>query len=115
MTWNVAGPSLKLRPDDLCDVSIHGALHSLTKLDEAIFKLLGRPQRQRDVKVTSRYERNAISDKYRNDADDELVDGLRVKKRSDDLAGAHQPDILTRLLSKTAHEWADCIIHELHA
>ena len=30
-------------------------------------------------------------------------------------AAAHQPDILAGPLSKTAHEWADCTVHELHA
>jgi len=41
------------------------------------------------VKVTSRYERDAVSDKYRNDANDELVDRLRIKKRGDDFTAAH--------------------------
>ena len=37
-----------------------------------------------------------------------------VMKGGDDLAAAHQPDILASLLSKMAHEWADCV-HKLHA
>src|SRR5262249_52968019 len=103
---------LKLRHDDLCGVSIHGALHSVTKLDETIFKLLGREQRQRDVTVTSCDERNAISDKYRNDANDKLVDRLRIKKRGDDFTAAHQPDIFALAFSKSVHEPTDCLVCE---
>ena len=81
LIWSFAEPNLKLRHDDLCDVSIHGALHSVTKLDETVLELLGRPQRQWDVTVTSRYKWNTISYKYWNDTNDELVDRLRIKKR----------------------------------
>src|SRR5712691_4148575 len=107
-----ADSNLRLRHDDLCEVSIHGALHSVTKLDETIFKPFGRLQRQRDVKVTSRYERNAISDKYRNDANDELVDRLRIKKRGDDFTAAHQPDIFALAFSKSIHVHTDCLVCE---
>src|SRR5690348_16289057 len=91
---------------DPCEVLGHGALHSITQLDDTICKLFGRPQRQRDVTVTPRYQRNAVSDEYGNDADNELVDRLRIKKRGDDFTAAHQPDILARLLAEPAHEWA---------
>ena len=40
---------------------------------------------------------------------------LLVEKGGDDLAAAHQPDVLAGLLAKTAHEWADDIVDELHA
>src|SRR5436309_237974 len=96
----------------LPNVSVHGVLHSVTKLDETIFKPFGRPQRQWDVKVTSRYERNAIPDKYRNDANDELVDRLRIKKRGDDFTAAHQPDIFALALSKSIHEDTNCLVCE---
>src|SRR6266566_8712139 len=46
--------------------------------------------------VPSRDERNTISDEYRNDANDELVDRLRIEKRGDDVTATHQPDILAR-------------------
>src|SRR6266513_4938542 len=62
-----------------------------------------------------RYQGDAVPNEDGGHNDDELVDRLRVKKRGDDLATAHQPDIPARLLSKTAHEWADCIVHELDA
>jgi len=51
------------------------------ELDETVLELLGRPQRQWDVTVTSRYKWNTISYKYWNDTNDELVDRLRIKKR----------------------------------
>ena len=90
-------------------------LNAVMQLNHTILEAFDGLQIQGHVAVTPRYERNAISDEYRNDANDELVDRLRIKKRGDDLAAAHQPDILARLLSKTAHEWADCTVHELHA
>src|SRR5258706_14693291 len=61
------------------------------------------------------YERNAIPDEHRDHADDELVDRVFVKKRGDELAASHQPDVLAGELSKTAHERADWTLHELHA
>lgn len=64
---------------------------------------------------TSRYQWNAIPNKHWGHGDDELVDRLLVEKRSNELAAAHQPDILARLLSKTAYEWTDCSVHELHS
>src|SRR6266571_3889159 len=82
------------------------------KLDETIGKLLGCQQRQWDVTVTSRDERNAVSDEDRNDADDELVDRLRIEKRGDDFTAAHQPDILALAFSQAMHEHRDCLVGE---
>src|SRR5947207_4518815 len=65
--------------------------------------------------MTPCYQWDAVTNENGHHTDDELVDRLRVKKRGDDLATAHQPDILARLLSKAAHEWTNCIVHELHA
>src|SRR5438309_11481678 len=62
-----------------------------------------------------RYQGDAVPNENGGHTDDELVDRLRVKKRGDDLATAHQPDILACVLSKTIHERTDCIVHELHA
>jgi hypothetical protein len=50
----------------------------------------------------------------RGHTDDELVDPLRVEKRGDDLATADQPNILARLLSRTAQEGGNFIVHELY-
>ena len=62
--------------------------------------------------MTSPYERNAISDEYRNDANDELVDRLRIKKRGDDFTAAHQPDIFALAFSKSLHVHANCLVCE---
>ena len=64
--------------------------------------------------VTPRNQWNAIPNKHRGHTDDKLIDRPLVKKGGDELTSAHQPDIFARLLSKTAHEWADCTVHELH-
>jgi hypothetical protein len=90
-------------------------LHAVVQLDETIFEAVDGAQIQWHMAVTPRYQWNAFANEDRDHADNELVDDLLVKKGGDDLAAAHQPDILARLLSKTAHEWADCLGHELHA
>jgi hypothetical protein len=90
------------------------APHSVTKLDDTIVKLFSRPQRQWDVQVTSRDERNAISDEYWHDANDELVDRLGVKKRTDDFAATHQPDVFALTVSKPIHERANGLVREFN-
>jgi hypothetical protein len=89
-------------------------LHAVVQLNQTIVKSFDGSQLQGHVTMTPRYQWDAIPNENGGHTDDELVDRPRVKKRGDDLATAHQPDILARLLSKTAHEWADCIVHELH-
>src|SRR2546422_9114058 len=90
-------------------------LNAVMQLNHTILEAINGVQIQGHVTVTPRYQWNAIPNKHRGHTDDELVDRVLVKKRGDDLATAHQPDILARVLSKTAQEWADCIVHELHA
>jgi hypothetical protein len=85
------------------------------QLNHAILEAIKGVQIQVHGKMPPRYQWDAVSNENGDHTDDELVDRLRVKKRGDDLATAHHPDILARLLSKTAHERADCIVHELHA
>src|SRR5690348_15905156 len=92
---------------------LHGALHRVPKLDDTIFKPFRRPQRQRDVKMTSPCERNAVSDKYRNDANDKLVDRPRIEKRGDDFTAAHQPDVFALALSQSIHERPNGLGREL--
>src|SRR6266849_2018945 len=89
-------------------------LNAVMQLNHTILEAFDGLQIQGHVAETSRYQWNAIPNEHWGHTDDELVDRLLVKKGSDELAAAHQPDILARLLSKTAHEWADCTVHELH-
>src|SRR6266571_554524 len=89
-------------------------LNAVTQLNQPILEAFDGVQIHAHVAVMLRYEWNAIPDKHRDDTDDERVDRMFVKKRGDQLAVAYQPDILTRLLPKTAHECADCTVHELH-
>src|SRR5437764_14483179 len=84
------------------------------QLHQTVVEAFNGVQRQGHVTVTPRYERNAIPNKHRGHTDDELVDHVLVKTGGDELAAAHQPDVLARLLSKTAYEWAGCPAHELH-
>src|SRR5882762_6687854 len=87
--------------------------NAVMQLNHTVFETINGVQIQGHVTMTPRYQWDAVSNENRGYRDDELVDRPCVKKRGDDLATAHQPDILARLLSKTAHEWADGIVHEL--
>jgi hypothetical protein len=90
-------------------------LNAIMQLNHTILEAFDGLQIQGHAAVTSRYQWNAIPNEHWGHTDDELVDRLLVKKGGDELTAAHQPDILARLLSKTAHEWSDCTAHELHA
>src|SRR5712691_4820206 len=90
-------------------------MNAVMQLNHTILEAINGVQIQGHVTVTSRQQWDALPNENGGHTNDELVDRLRVKKRGDDLAATHQPDILARPLSKTAHEWADCIVHELHA
>jgi len=91
------------------------ALNAVVQLNQTILEPFNGVQIQGYVTVTPRYQWNAIPNKHRGHTDYELVDRLLVEKGGDELAAAHQPDILAWLLSKTAHECADRTVHELHA
>ena len=90
-------------------------LNAVMELNHTILEAFKGMQLQGYVTVAPRYQWNAIPNKHWGHTDDELVDRVLVKKGGDQLAAAHQPDILARLLSKTAYERADCTVHELHA
>src|SRR5438552_15846627 len=70
------------------------------QLNHAILEAINGVQIQGHVTMAPRYQWSAVPNEHGGHTDDELVDRLRVKKRGDDLATAHQPDILARLLSK---------------
>src|SRR5258708_728293 len=89
-------------------------LNAVMQLNQTILEAFNRVQLQGHVTVTPRDQWNAIPNEHRGHADDELVDRAIVKKGGDELASAHQPDVLARLLSKTAYERADRTAHELH-
>ena len=83
------------------------------QLNHTILEAINGVQIQGHVTMTPRDQWDTIPNKNGDHSDDELVDRLRVKKPGDDLATAHQPDVLARPLSKAAHEWPDGILHEL--
>src|SRR5215471_18757073 len=88
--------------------------NAVMQLNETILEAFNGEQLQGHVTVTPSYQWNAVPNKHRGHADDELVDRVLVKKRRDDLPAAHHPDILAWLLSKAAYEGADCTAGELH-
>src|SRR4030095_14367891 len=81
-------------------------LNAVMQLNQIILEASKGVQIQGHVTVTPRYQWNVITDKHWSYTDDELVDRVLVKKGGDELAAAHQPDILARMLSKTAYKWA---------
>ena len=89
-------------------------LNAVLQLDQTILEAFGRQQLQGHVTVTTCYQWNAVSNKDWDHADDELVDRVLIEKGGDQIAAAHQPDILAGLLSKTAYEWPNAAVHELN-
>src|SRR5512143_3832585 len=90
-------------------------LHAIMQLNQSVLEALDGLQLQGYVTVTSRDQWDAVADEQRYDTDDELVDRLLVEKGRDEVAAAHQPDVLAGLLSKSAYVGPDRIVHELHA
>ena len=90
-------------------------LNAVMQLNEAILEAFDGVQLQGYVAVATCDQGDAVSDEYRDDADDEFVDCALVEKGGDEVAAAHQPDVLAGLLSKAAHERADGLAHELDA
>src|SRR5256885_8014632 len=91
------------------------AFETVVQLDETVLEALDTVKLHRYVTVASRDERNAVPDEDRHDADDELVDRLGVEKGGNDLAAAHQPDVLTGPFAKSPNECGDVAVHEFHA
>ena len=60
--------------------------HVVVQLYQAIVEPLDGTQVEELVPVTPRDQRNAVPDEHGHDADDELVDRLRVEKRRNELA-----------------------------
>jgi hypothetical protein len=85
------------------------------QLNHTILEAFNGVQLQGYVTVTPRYERDAIPNEDWGHTDDKLIDRVLVKKGGDELAAAHQPDILARMLSKMPYEGPDFAVHELHA
>src|SRR4029453_8595012 len=84
-------------------------------LHHTIFEAIRRQQLQRRMAVPPRDERYALADEDRNDTDDKFIDRLIVEKRRDDIAAAHQPDVLAGLRPKTADECCGSFADELDA
>ena len=91
------------------------ALNAVMQLNHTVLEAFNGVQIQRHVTVAARYQWNAIPNEHRDHTDDEFVDRVFIKKGGDEIAAAHQPDILASVLSKTARERADCPVHEFHA
>src|SRR5579871_2745433 len=65
--------------------------------------------------MAGRDDWDAFADQGRHDGDDERVDRARIQERGDDLAPAHEPDVLARLVAQALDERADWFGHEYDA
>src|SRR4051812_34095900 len=90
------------------------ALNAIVELDQTVVKALDGFQIERHVLVATRDQRNAVADEDRHYADHELVDRPLVEKGGDEIAAAHQPEVLARRLAMLAHIRADWIADELY-
>src|SRR3954465_425699 len=90
-------------------------LNSVMQLNQTVVEALDGLQIERHMLVATRDQRNAVADEHRHDADHELVDRPLVEKGGDEIAAAHQPDVLAWLRAKLAHIGADWIADELDA
>src|SRR5271156_5330320 len=90
-------------------------VHSIVEMDDAVGKLFGREQRELDVAMARRDERDAFADEDRDYVDAELVDFADVEEGSGDFAAAHHPDVFARLRAQFLRKLLDGLFDELDA
>lgn len=89
------------------------SVNSVVEMDDAIGKLFGREQRELDVAVARRDERDPFADEDRDHVDAELVDFAGVEEGSVEFAAAHHPNVFARLRAQALHERLDRFADEL--
>ena len=94
-------------------ISLGARENSVVQLHQTIVESFDLPQLQRHLTVTACYQWNTVADEHRHHADDEFVDRLLVEKGRDELAPAHQPDILAGLCPKLPNERANWLVGPL--
>src|SRR4051812_21771773 len=87
-------------------------LNAIVGLNQTVFEALYGAQLEEHLTMAPRDQGNAVSNEHRSHADHELVDDVLVKKGRDQVAAAHQPDVLAGLLALTTNERADRLAHE---
>src|SRR5262245_4371866 len=85
------------------------------QLHDAVWKLLKTEQAERHLTMPRYEERNALPDEDRYDGDDEFVNRALVQERRDDLASAHQPDVLAGLRAEALGKGANGLGDEVNA
>src|SRR5437660_2170478 len=65
--------------------------------------------------MSRRYQRYALADEGRDDADDELIDRHFIEKGGDELAATHHPNILSGFSAHLFRECTNRLRYETHA
>ncbi len=85
------------------------------QLNDVIRKLLYTEQAERHFTMPRYQESNAFPDEDWHHGDDELVNRVLVQEGPDDLASAHQPDVLASLRAETFGKGTDRLGDEVDA
>src|SRR5215470_1007235 len=104
---------MRSRPNssDLSD----GFPHAVVNLDNPVGKSFYRTQVKRRMAMARRYQRYALSDEYRDNANDEFIDRAFVQEGSDEVPTTHHPNVLALLLFQALREGIDGAIDEFNA
>src|SRR6185437_3885461 len=89
--------------------------NSIPQMHYAVGKFPGRKQFERDGPALRHDERYAFANQDRDHVKTELIDLSFVEKSGDDLAAAHDPDILTWHCPQALRKWLDRLPREFEA
>src|SRR5262245_28772758 len=92
----------------------NGFLHAVVNLDNPVGIAFYRTQVKRHMAMARRYQRYALSNEYRDNANDEFVDRAFVQEGSDEVPTAHHPNVLALLLFQAHCEGTDGPIDEFN-
>src|SRR5215510_14792987 len=91
-----------------------GFPHAVVNLDNPVGKAFYRTQVKRHMAMARRYQRYALSNEYRDNANDEFIDRAFVQERSDDVPTAHHPNVLVLFMFQALREGTDGAIDEFN-
>ena len=64
--------------------------------------------------MARRYQRYALSNEYRDNANDEFIDRALIQERSDEAPTAHHPNVLALIVFQALHEGTDAAVDEFN-
>src|SRR5262249_2723034 len=87
---------------------------AVVNLDNPVRKAFYRTQVKRRMAMARRYQWYALSNEYRDDANDEFIDRAFVQERSDEVPTAHHPNVLALFVFQALLEGTDGAIDEFN-